>query len=269
MAFHPAISVNTLSLAAAPLAEQVETVARIGATAITPEVAQLRETGIERSLARLRDCGLAVAAITHRAFGFASPTETKAARDRLLQTIDIASQAGAGSVIMTTGGRGELCWTDAAARFAEAIAPCAQAARAAGVVLGIEPTSHLYCDVSIVHRLSDTATVARAAGIGVAMDLFACWVDADIDAAISAAAPMAAVVQVSDYVHGDRGLPCRAVPGDGAMPWHRMIPLIAAAGFSGWLDLEIIGPRLQAEGQEAGLARAAAHIGALLDRVGG
>ena len=169
---------------------------------------------------------------------------------------------------MTTGGRGPHTWTEASRRFAESIAPCAEAARAAGIGLGIEPTSHLYADASICHRLSDTVTVARQAGIAVMIDLFACWVDSDIEAALAEAAPISPMAQISDYVLGDRGLPCRAVPGDGVVPYERFIPILVAAGFTGWYDLEIIGPRLQAEGQEAGLQRAGAHIGRLLEQAG-
>ena len=99
-------------------------------------------------------------------------------------------------------------------------------------------------------------------------DLFTCWTDADIDAAIAAAAPHTALVQVSDYVYGDRALPCRAVPGDGAIPLDRLLPAIVSAGYTGTFDLEIIGPRLQTEGIEIGLKRAAETIGALLEKAG-
>jgi sugar phosphate isomerase/epimerase len=166
---------------------------------------------------------------------------------------------------MTTGGRGELSWAAAAERFAEAMAPCAEAARAAGIHLGIEPTSHLYADVSIAHRLADASSLARRAGISVMIDLFACWADADIESAIADAGALTALVQVSDYVYGDRGLPCRAVPGDGAVPLNHLIPAIVRAGFTGRFDLEIIGPRLQAEGEETGLARAAERVGRILE----
>ena len=99
------------------------------------------------------------------------------------------------------------------------------------------------------------------------IDLFACWADSDVDTAIADAAPETALVQVSDYVYGDRGLPCRAVPGDGALPLDRLIPATVRAGFKGWFDLEIIGPRLEAEGEDAGLRRAADYIGKLLETV--
>lgn len=143
-----------------------------------------------------------------------------------------------------------------------------QAARAIGIHLGIEPTSHLYSDVSIAHRLSDAVTLARKAAIGVMIDLFACWADSDIESAIADAGPMCPLIQVSDYVYGDRGLPGRAVPGDGALPFGRLVPAIVQSGFRGWFDLEIIGPRLQAEGQDKGLRRAAETMSTLLERSG-
>jgi len=55
---HRAISINTLSLAPAPLGEQVDTIARLGAAAISPDLGQLREGGLSRSIRLLRDSGL-------------------------------------------------------------------------------------------------------------------------------------------------------------------------------------------------------------------
>lgn len=240
---HPNLSINVLSLLPAAFDRQVKVAARL-----------------------MGDAGLQAAALTHRAFGFADAAE--AACDRLERSIEYAVAIGANTIVMTTGRSGTLNWGDAAKRFAEAIAPIAALARQAGIKLGIEPTSHLYADVSIAHRLSDCTALARLADISVVIDLFACWTDADIDAALSAAGPHIALVQVSDYVYGDRALPCRAVPGDGAIPLDRLLPAIVSAGFTATFDLEIIGPRLQTGGIEIGLKRAATTIGALLEKAG-
>jgi sugar phosphate isomerase/epimerase len=178
---HRAISINTLCLAPAALGAQVDTLARLGARAVSPDLDQVLAFAVTKTARAIRDAGLAVATLTHRAFAFATRDDARAGRERLLRTIGVASEIGAESIIMTTGGRGPLIWTQAAERFAEAMAPCAEAARAAGIRLGIEPTSHLYADVSIAHRLADTVALARGAGIAVMIDLFACWADADSD----------------------------------------------------------------------------------------
>jgi hypothetical protein len=52
----------------------------------------------------------------------------------------------------------------AAVRFACELGPCVDYAKAAGVTLAPEPTSHLYADVSIAHRLADVVLPSRAAG---------------------------------------------------------------------------------------------------------
>ena len=265
---HPAISINTLCLEPDTLGRQADTVARLGARGISPVLDQVLELGAARAGIALRDAGLAVATLSHMAFSFATAAEAQAARARLDRTLGIAEEIGAQCVIMTTGGRGALDWASAAQAFAEAVAPCAEKARAAGIALGIEPTSHLYADVSIAHRLGDTVALAQRGGIAPMIDIFACWFDSDIDAALALAAPLAPLAQISDYVYGDRGLPCRAVPGDGAIPFERIVPAMVQGGFRGWWDLEIIGPRIREEGAEAALPRAAAHIGRLLEIAG-
>ncbi len=259
---HSNLSINVLSLFPAAFDRQVDIVARLGARSISPDLGQLDDLSSAQTARLIHDAGLKAAALTHRAFGFANAAE---AQERLARSIDLAKGIGAASIVLTTGGRGALNWSDAAQRFAEAIAPCSALARRAGIRLGIEPTSHLYADASIAHRLSDCVALAQAADISVVVDLFACWTDVDIQAAIAQAGPRIALVQVSDYVYGDRGLPCRAVPGDGAIPLGKLLGAIMKSGFEGTYDLEIIGPRLATEGIEKGLIRAAQHVGNLLD----
>lgn len=262
---HPQISINTLCFPAASLGDHIERVARLGAKGISPVIDQIDAFGATETAKAVRDADLRIATITHLSFGYDTPAETATARERLLRTIEVASKVGAESVIMTTGGRGAHTWPEAAKLFAEAVAPCRDAARAAGVVLGIEGTSHLFANASIAQRLMDTVTLTDMADIAIMLDIFACWFDSDIEEAIAKAGPRLQLIQVSDYVYGDRSLPCRAVPGDGAIPFERLIPAIAATGFKGFYDIEVLGPRLPAEGEDAGLRRAAAYLGKILE----
>jgi sugar phosphate isomerase/epimerase len=245
-AINARISINTLCFADAPLSSLVEIVAELGAQAISPEISQVAAISALAAERALRGAGLTVATLTHRAFAFADPGLVESGRESLGRTLEVAAAIGAKSVTMTTGGRGKLSWPSAADGFIDAIAPLAERARGYGVRLAIEPTSHLYTDASIAHRLADCTALASAAGIDVTLDLFACWFDSDIMAAIADAGTRIAVVQLSDYIAGDRALPCRAVPGDGTVPLGELVSAIERTGYAGYYDLEIIGPRLAA-----------------------
>ncbi|HKY89474.1 MAG TPA: TIM barrel protein, partial [Nevskiaceae bacterium] len=126
----------------------------------------------------------------------------------------------------------------------------------------------LYADVHLAHSLRDTVTLAQMAGIGVCIDLFACWTEAGLRDSIERAVPRCAVIQVGDYVYGDRALPSRAVPGDGHIPLQRLIGWALDAGYAGAFDLELLGPRIDREGHLAATARAAERVGAILQALG-
>jgi sugar phosphate isomerase/epimerase len=261
---HPRIALNALSLEPGPLDVQVDTVARLGVSLITPVDRDVHAFGLPESARAIRDAGLGVAALTCTGFAFATPEEAEAGRRRMDRAIETAQAIGAPAICMTTGPRGALSWPEAARRFAEEIAPCAERARAAGVALSVEPVSHLFAHISIVHRLADVVALVKAAGINLAVDVFACWVDSDLDAALESAAPLCSFVQISDYCYGDHALPCRAPLGDGVVPLQRIASRITKAGFAGPFDIEILGPRI-AQDREAGLKRSIAKLNAIIE----
>ncbi|TFV60376.1 sugar phosphate isomerase/epimerase [Mycobacterium sp. PS03-16] len=188
--------------------------------------------------------------------------------DALLRVIDAAAGIGATMVYLLTGGRGHLTWRQAADRFSEAVGPCAAAAREAGLSLAVENASSLYADIHIAHSLRDTITLAEAAGLDICIDLFHCWAEADLDALVDRALPRTRLIQLSDYVLGDRSLPARAVPGDGAIPIAPFVERVLAAGYRHGFDLELIGPRIDAEGRAEAARRACRTVTAMLERLG-
>lgn len=186
----------------------------------------------------------------------------------LLSAIELAAGLGAANIYLVSGGRGALLWDQAAERFAALLAPCIGPARAAGVRLLVETASHLNADMHIAHTLDDTVRLAELAGIGVCIELAACWFEADLPAKFRRALPLTGLVQVADYVPGDRATPNRAVPGDGMVPNAWLIGELLGAGYQGKFDLELIGPRIAAEGGPAATARAAARLSEMLERLG-
>jgi sugar phosphate isomerase/epimerase len=190
------------------------------------------------------------------------------ARAALRRVIEAAHAVGARSIQLMTGGHGSLTWEVAADRFRELLAPCAAQARAAGVPLIVENASALFADVNITHTLRDTVELGERADVGVCLEFFGCWNEAGLHETIRRAVPRCHLVQVCDYVYGDRSLPARAVPGDGAIPVKRMIEWILQAGYQGSFDLELIGPRIDREGHVASVRRAAENVGAILRSLG-
>lgn len=190
-------------------------------------------------------------------------------RDSLMQVIDAAAAAGARVVYMLTGGRGERSWAEAAERFGDAVAPCVAAAEAAGVALAIENASSLYADIHIAHSLRDTITLAEMTGLGICIDLFHCWAEAELPALVERALPRTQAIQLSDYVLGDRALPARAVPGDGAIPIEPFLAGVLASGYAHHFDLELIGPRIEREGRLEASRRSCAAVSAMLQRLDG
>ncbi len=118
------LSINTLCLGSGTLAAHAVQVARLGAGAIGLTLEEVVECGAPAAVRLLRETGLVAATLTHRAFGFAIAEEAAAGVERLDKTIALAGEIGEQTITMTTGGRGDLSWADAAARFAEAIVPC-------------------------------------------------------------------------------------------------------------------------------------------------
>jgi sugar phosphate isomerase/epimerase len=190
-------------------------------------------------------------------------------RDKLSTLIRSSAELGAVSIYLITGGRGKLSWEAAAERFSEAVKPCVPQAKDAGVQLIIENTMPMYVDVHLGTTLDDTAALARMAGIGVLIDIYACWTQSNLKASIERAVPLCGLVQVSDYVFGDRSFPSRAVPGEGNIPLDQIIQWIVAAGYKGAFDLELLGPRIDKIGHVEAVRRADAYVSKILSAVGG
>ena len=58
------------------------------------------------------------------------------------------------------------------------------------------------------------------------------------------------------------------VPGDGAIPLERLLGELLEAGYTGVFDLELVGPRIESEGNRAASRRAAERISEILTRLG-
>ncbi len=225
--------------------------------------------GLDEAKAALADGGVRASTVNH-VFAIHPDLEhdSGGAAAGLQQAIAMTAALGGKQIYLITGGRGRLDWESAAARFAALIAPCLPMATASGVALLVENAMALNVDIHMAHSLPDTIRLAETAGIGLCLDLHACWMEGGLRDNIRRAMPLTGLVQVSDYVLGDRSTPCRAVPGDGVIPLDRLLGDVLEAGYQGLFDLELVGPRIAAEGPYDATRRAAAYLSELLYRLG-
>lgn len=269
---HPRISVNNICFMDEGIAQQLAYWPRLGARRFSLVGPQVDAEGMRLVKNALAAGDYALETVVHP-FSSQHPLDSgerilQERRELLSAQIAVAQQLGAKSIYMTTGGHGSLTWEQAAKAFCDAIAPCVDEARSAGIALMIENAPSQYADLHIAHTLRDTITLAELAGIGVCIDIFGCWAEADLKTLINRAMPRCHLVQVSDYVLGDRSLPSRAVPGDGSMPLKRHLEWLLDAGYEGAFDLELLGPRIDQEGHLEAVRRAGQNLGEILQALG-
>lgn len=268
---NPRVSVSAICMFQLDLAEQLEFWRRHDIRRVGVSIAKLENdaAGFDAALAlveqSVRDGAIEAANLIGLGpFALAEPAGWPARRQRLTRGIDAARRLGAPRLVCTTGVAGALSWEEAADAWCEAMAPIVAHAAEAGVTLALEHTHALRADVGFVHTLRDAIDLARRAGIGVCMELNACWGERGLYTTIADSIDTVALVQVSDYEIGTRCTPDRLVPGDGDIPLARILGALEAAGYAGDYDLELLGPRIESEGYDAAIPRAITALEALL-----
>jgi sugar phosphate isomerase/epimerase len=269
---NPRACVSAICTYKLPLDQDLEFWRRHGIERVGVSVAKLEAFGWDAGIALVADAvadGLDVANLIGLGpFELANPSQWERQRERLQRALDAAVALGAGCLVFTTGPAGPLSWEEAADALEAALAPVVRDAATRGVPFALEHTNSLRVDVGFVHSLRDVVDLARRLDTGVCMEINACWAERDLASTIASGADRLRLVQVSDYAIGTLSTPDRLVPGDGDIPLDRILRTVLEAGYKGVFDLELIGPRIDAEGYDAAIPRAVANLEDLLATLG-
>ena len=182
--------------------------------------------------------------------------------------IEFAASIGAASVYVCSGGAPTLTWDGAAQAFCELVSPAVARGMELGVPLLLEPTNPLRADISFVFWQRDAMDLARQAGTKVMLDLQSCWYERGLEQVVRKNMDLVGLTQISDYKIGTSETGNRVVPGDGDIPLERLLAMVLDAGFEGSFDLEVMGPKVEAEGYHSSVRRSVERASELLDRVG-
>jgi sugar phosphate isomerase/epimerase len=266
---HPRVAINGVYDPRASIADDLRLCVEAGAAWLALPVARAHGRRGADVVAQVRASPVGITTVCHPRLATLDdasrwPEELEAAR----RTIRLAADLGADSVYITTGGRGSIPWSRAADAFVPLAADLVGYASSAGVRLLLEPTLPVFSDLSIVHTLGDLVALADRSGVGVCLDLAGAGNDSSYETSMAAAVARTGLVQLADLVPGDRGGLDRSVPGDGTADLDTPLRALAEKGYPGHFDLELRGPRIDAEGRSAAFRRAVAWTSDVLEHHG-
>lgn len=253
MSVHPRVSVNQECSSHLPIADDIALWRDLGVHQVGLISPKLEPVGWDTAM--ITDADLRVSNLG---------TERRV----IMEALEFGSALGADSVWLTSGGIGSRSWEEAADAFCRDIAPVVARADELGVPLAVEPTNSLRTDISFVFTLRDTLALARAAGIGVVLEVVCCWYEPGLEELVRKNVDMLRLVQLCDYEIGTFDTPNRSVIGDGDIPLERFVATVLDAGYEGAFDIEILGPRIEAEGYASALRRSLDRASEMLDRLG-
>jgi sugar phosphate isomerase/epimerase len=263
----PNVSVSQITTWGWSFEEDVALYRAIGVRAVGVSVRKLEAVGVERAAALIESAGLAVSClVSSGAFPLGDETGIDAAVARTRAHLAAAARLGASCLCVLPGQAPRLAWEEQAARAKPILAGLVPDAARLGVRLAIEPVSQLRMDLGFLHGFDqalDFADELASPWVGVVLELNNAWIERRLYRNIRDRTDRIALVQVSDFAVGTLAANDRVVMGDGDIPLRRLCRALADAGYAGWWDIELLGPRIEAEGYASVVPRALAAFEAL------
>jgi sugar phosphate isomerase/epimerase len=245
---HPRLSLNQATTKRWTLPETVAGCVEAGIGGIGLWRDRVAEVGAGRAARIVADAGLTVTSLCRGGFlSDGEPAARKAAYDDNRRAIDEAALVGAPELLLVVGGlpAGSRDLAGARAAVADALTELAPHARAAGVRLVLEPLHPMFCaDRAVVSTLGQALDMADAfepREVAVCVDTYHVWWDPTLAAQLARAGERIALYQVSDWVLplAADALLSRGHLGDGSIDTASITDLVTAAGYTGWIEVEI------------------------------
>ncbi|MDX2393568.1 sugar phosphate isomerase/epimerase [Streptomyces sp. DK15] len=247
------LSLNQITTKRWSLTEAVQGCVDAGIPAIGLWRDKVAETGLAEAAKIVRNAGLAVSSLCRGGFlTVDGPEAHRAALVENFRALEEAAELGTDTLVMVVGGlpEGSRDLVGARARVADLIAELAPHAGDAGVRMAIEPLHPMFCaDRAVVSTLGQALDLAEphpVEQVGVVVDSYHVWWDPELPGQIERAGPRIASYQVCDWT---LPLPAdvllgRGHVGDGHIDFRTLTTQVAAAGYTGWIEVEIFNERI-------------------------
>jgi sugar phosphate isomerase/epimerase len=247
------LSLNQATVKNLGLEEAVELCVRHDIPAIGLWRDRVAELGLAASAAAVRGAGLHVSSLCRGGFfTHADAGRRAAALADNRAAITEAAELGADTLVLVCGGLlpGSKDLDLARTVIADAIGELVPVAQRLGVRLGIEALHPMFCtDRCVISSLGEAVDLALsfpADAVGVVVDTYHVWWDARLPHDIARAGNRIVSYQVCDWV-----LPLpqdillgRGHLGDGAIDFGAISACVAAAGYDGYVEVEIFNQQI-------------------------
>ncbi|MFJ9924619.1 sugar phosphate isomerase/epimerase family protein [Streptomyces misionensis] len=255
-------SINQMTVRQLSLPELVAACAESGIGKVGLWREPVRAYGLREAAALVRSAGLEVTTLCRGGFLTATaPGERAAALADNRRAVAEAAALGTGTLVLVSGGLppGDKDLRAARERVADALAELAPYAEEHGVRLAVEPLHPMFaadrCVVSTLAQALDLAERFPAHQVGVAVDTYHVWWDDQAPAQIARAGAGGRIhaFQLADWT---TPLPAgvlngRGRLGDGSIDLREWCGRVAAAGYTGPVEVEIFNEDLWArDGRE-------------------
>jgi len=242
------LSLNQATVKKLSLDEAVGLCARHDIPAIGLWREPVAEAGLAHAAAAIRAAGLHVSSLCRGGFfTHADPAARAAAIADNQAAIAEAAELGTDTLVLVSGGLvpGSRDLPLARRMVADAIGELVPAAQEHGVRLAIEALHPMFaadrCVITSLGEALDLALQFPADAVGVVVDTYHVWWDAALFAGIARAGERIASYQVCDWV---LPLPAdvllgRGHVGDGCIDFPPISAAVAAAGYTGYVEVEI------------------------------
>jgi sugar phosphate isomerase/epimerase len=242
------LSLNQATVNRLTVAEAVDLCVRHGIPAIGLWREPVARAGLAAACIAVQQAGLRVSSLCRGGFfTHADPGARQAAVADNKAAIAEAAELGAGTLALVSGGLvpGSRDIGLARRMIADALGELVPVAQSHGVRLGIEALHPVFAaDRCVITRLGealDLALAFPADAVGVVVDTYHVWWDADLLADIARAGERIVSYQVCDWI---LPLPAdtllgRGYVGDGHIDFPPVTAAVAAAGYAGDIEVEI------------------------------
>jgi sugar phosphate isomerase/epimerase len=241
------LCIHTITTRPWGIEEAVKNYSASGVKGITVWRDTLNERNIKATGEMIRQNGLKVVSLCRGGFfPDRDLNKRKAALDDNRRAIEEAFELGTELIVLVCGADPSQSLEDSRKQIFDGISAILPEAKSAGVKLAIEPLHPMYADtrsaINTMAQANDMVEAINSPLVGVAVDVYHLWWDPDLEKEIKRCGKNNSLLafHICDWKSptldflNDRGL-----MGEGCIPIRKIRSWVEAAGFQGFIEVEI------------------------------